>query len=196
MKISSFWRRTNDSKKAIRKRLAQAATDAMYPSGTPKTGEEHSEVFELYKLMVASSESLVARRQGVNTFFLTINGLVLTAVGLFIRNGGNTGLQAGGIFVLTLVGIVLCYAWWSLLQSFGKLNSGKFTVINSLERQLAASIYAAEWEALGRGEIRWVYRSFTKSEAYVPLAVGVIYAVAALLSGLIWSGVWHLASHH
>ena len=66
---------------------------------------------DLYKLMVSSSEGLVARRQGVNTFFLTINGVVLTAVGLIVSNGSSARLESWGLGVLTLTGAILALAW-------------------------------------------------------------------------------------
>jgi hypothetical protein len=69
-------------------------------------------------------------------------------------------------------------------MSFGQLNRGKFQVINTLERYLKTAIYAAEWEALGRGEDPKVYRSFTSREIWVPnalLALHILAALAALL---------------
>jgi hypothetical protein len=192
MKVRGRGKQRADSRQAIRNELVSNALAMMFPSGVPVSMEAHSEMFELYKMMVASSEALVTRRQGVNTFFLTSNGLLITGISLFLKSGGDTRLQAGAISILTFVGLVLCYAWRSLLSSFGKLNTGKFTVITSLEQKLAAAIYAAEWEALGRGTIGWVYRSFTRREGYVPVAIGLIYSVAAVLSVLVWSGAWVL----
>ena len=80
-------------------------------------------------------------------------------------------------------GAILCAAWRSLISSFGQLNRGKFQVINYIERYLKASIYAAEWEALGRGEDPKVYRSFTSREIWVPnalLALHIVTIAAAL----------------
>lgn len=129
--------------------------------------------------MVASSEGLVSRRQGVNTFFLTMNGALLTACGLIVQNSGAHRLTALGILVLALAGVILCIAWKSLINSFGQLNRGKFKVINTIERHLKAAIYAAEWEALDRGEDPKVYRSFTSREIWVPNALLVIYILVA-----------------
>jgi len=168
-------------------------TGALTPKGPPSTPEEHAEFFELYKLMVSTSEALVGRRQAVNTFFLTMNGLLLTAVGLFLRSGphGHLRLQAAAILVLAVAGAALCTAWRTLIVSFGQLNTGKFRIINTMESQLAASIFAAEWEALGRGEDPKIYRSFTSREIYVPIAFGLLYVVAAILSALAAVGIWH-----
>jgi hypothetical protein len=143
-------------------------------------------------MMVSSSEALVARRQGVNTFFLTMNGLLLTAVGLFVRGGNDGQLQAAGILVLAFAGATLCTAWRSLIISFGQLNTGKFAIINTMEKDLAASIYAAEWEALERGSNPKVYRSFTSREVFVPIAFGAIYIITVILSGVVALGIWNV----
>jgi len=163
---------------------------ALLPNGEPSSPEEREQFFELYRILVSSSEALVARRQGVNTFFLTMNGLLLTAVGLFLRGGGTERLQAAGILVLAFAGAALCVAWRSLIISFGQLNTGKFAIINTMEKTLAASIYAAEWEALERGANPSVYRSFTSREVLVPIAFGVIYAITVVLSGAVATGIW------
>lgn len=170
----------------------EAVRRALVPNGDPDSPEAQAQYFELYRMMVNSSEALVARRQSVNTFFLTMNGLLLTAIGLFVREGGSGRLQAGGILVLAVAGGALCVAWRSLIISFGQLNTGKFAIINTMERALAASIYAAEWEALERGENPKVYRSFTSREVFVPIAFGLIYLLTVMLSGLVASGIWKI----
>ena len=92
--------------------------------------------------------------------------------------------------MISIVGITLCQAWRSLLVSFGQLNTGKFVVINKMEENLAAAVYAAEWMALGEGKDRAVYRSFTRSEADVPVFLGVVYFLAAAIGLSIWLGFW------
>lgn len=148
--------------------------------------ESKQEFFDLYRMMVDSSEALVARRQGVNTFFLTINGLLLTGIGLVLRGAGEVRLKALGIGFLFLTGFVLAWAWRSLLISFGQLNTGKFAVITRMEEHLAAAIYKAEWQALGEGKDRSVYRSFTDREKWVPTVLLVLYLVAVVVCGLVW----------
>jgi len=166
---------------------------ALMPNGPPREPTSAAEFYEQYRLMVASSEALVARRQQVNTFFLTITGAVLTAAALFLRGGGaHTRLQAAAIAVLSGAGLALSIAWRSLLRSFGQLNTGKFAVINRMEAQLAASIYAAEWKALGEGKDKTIYRSFTSREIWAPNALIAVYLIAAVVALLITAGVLEL----
>ena len=160
----------------------------LFPHGLPISESEIDRTVDLYKLMVTSSESLVARRQGVNTFFLTINGAILTAVGLIVSNQSNTRLQATGLAVLAVTGAILALAWRSLIKSFGQLNDGKFAVINRIEQILPAAVYFAEWKALGEGNDPGKYRTFTSREVWVPLTFFVVYCGAAIATVLIASG--------
>lgn len=161
--------------------------EVLFPHGPPNSSSD-SGVIDLYKMMVDSSERLVGRRQAVNTFFLTINGALLTAFGVIVQSTGDERLSATGIVVLAIAGAVLSLAWRSLIKSFGQLNSGKFRVINTLERYLPAAIYEAEWEALGRGENPDVYRSFTSREIWVPNALLTIHVATAIVGFLVAVG--------
>lgn len=171
-----------------RKESQPGLSDVLYPAGPPSTEAASREAFELYKIMVQSSESLVSRRQGVNTFFLTINGALLTASGLLVQARGEIKMAALGIVVLATAGALLCGAWRSLITSFGQLNRGKFRVINAMERHFAAAIYAAEWEALGRGEDPKIYRSFTSREIWVPTALLALHVLTAVIAVLVAAG--------
>jgi hypothetical protein len=161
---------------------------ALFPAGRPKPDADLSQLLDLYKIIVASSEALVSRRQAVNTFFLTINGALLTGYGLVVEHASISGISAVALFALAVAGGVLCLAWKSLILSFGQLNTGKFKVINTLERYLSVGIYAAEWEALERGTNPEVYRSFTSREIWVPIAILVIHSVVVVGSILLFFG--------
>jgi len=166
----------------------QVFDDVLFPGGPPRDSSDQ-QMLELYRMMVQSSEELVRRRQSVNTFFLTMNGALLTAVGLIIQSSEGHKVAGWGIAVLAVAGVVLCIAWRSLITSFGQLNAGKFKVINTIERYLRAAIYEAEWEALERGENPKVYRSFTSREIWVPNGLVVLWAVAGIAAGLVAAGM-------
>jgi hypothetical protein len=163
--------------------------EILFPPGPPEGAAATQQAFELYKIMVASSEGLVSRRQAVNTFFLTINGALLTASGLIVQSSGSLKLAGFGILVLAIAGALLCGAWRSLITSFGQLNRGKFRVINTIERYFTTAIYAAEWEALGRGEDPTIYRSFTSREIWVPDALLILHILTALAALLVAAGL-------
>ena len=98
-----------------------------------------------YRLFVETSEALVLRRQSVNTFFLSVNSLVLAGAGLLLRDGDSSNVEAVVLIVLALGGASLCFIWRRSITSFQQLSRGKFDVIHELERKLPARMFAAEW---------------------------------------------------
>ncbi|WP_445442621.1 RipA family octameric membrane protein [Clavibacter sp. km1a] len=159
--------------------------DALFPNGKPRDKASKIALMQQYQLMVQSSEKLVDRRQALNTFYFTVNGAIIAAAGFMLSNGSDTQLQAAGLGGLSFAGLILAKAWWTLLISFGQLNTGKFEVINTLERYLGASIYTAEWVALGEGKDPEKYQSFTEREAWVPRVFFSVYAISLLVQAAI-----------
>lgn len=145
---------------------------------------EAATLLEQYKLFVGTSESLVSRRQQVNTSFLSVNSIILAAAGLIIREKPADSIAAPLLIVLGISGIALCFAWRRMILSFGQLNQGKFDVILALERRLPARVFAAEWVALGQGREPEKYKPFTKTESLTPWIFGAL-EMLVVLAGLI-----------
>jgi hypothetical protein len=149
---------------------------------SPNPPTDASVELELYKLAVEMADRISARRAIANSFFLTVN------TGLAALLGGNQ-LR----WYVAVAGIVFALAWWWLLQSYRKLNSAKFEVINSLEARLPRQIFSEEWEHLNSLKAPrrlWPYRALTAwingyhelgtVERLVPIAFVAIY-VAELI---------------
>ena len=168
-----------------------SVNERLFPRGAVSDSDMPITI-ELYKLMVASSEALVARRQGANTFFLTANGAVLTAIGLLLGRGLVSFLEGTGLFVLTATGLVLSLVWRSLILSLGQLNTGKFAVINRLEAAFPVAIYGAEWVALGEGKDKTLYKSSTSREVGIPITFAIIYSIALIVEFGAIAGVFPL----
>ena len=128
-----------------------------------------------YRLFVETSEALVERRQGVNTFFLSVNSLVLAAAGLLLRDGKLSDMESWALICLSLGGCTLCFVWHRLISSFRQLSKGKFDVIHAIERRLPARMFAAEWVALGLGKDPKKYRPFTGTEKMTPVVFAVLH---------------------
>lgn len=143
---------------------------------------DNKDTFELYKLMIESSESLIQRRQKTNAFFITVIGSLLAIAGLLAKTGAiNTG-SIGILYGFSLVGLLLCNSWRNLIDNYGKLNKAKFDVILRLEQELTAQIYSAEWISLGKGLRPNKYKSFTSTEKNVPLFFGLLIVVLTLVA--------------
>jgi len=140
------------------------------------------ENFDLYKLMIESSESLIQRRQKTNAFFITAIGSLLAIAGLLVKSGAIT---VGSIWMMhgfSVVGLLLCNSWRNLIDNYGKLNKAKFDVILRLETGFSSRIYSAEWVSLGKGLRPKKYKSFTSTEKNVPLFFAFLIALLTLIT--------------
>jgi drug/metabolite transporter (DMT)-like permease len=140
-----------------------------------------SAVLEQYKIYVEMADRISARRALTNTFFLTLNTLVLTVFGFFWRDRPTTiPLLAAILGLLVLLGQAI--VWWLILLSYRQLNSGKYKVVGLLEERLPASPYwSAEWKALGEGESIKQYFPLTHVEQWVPVLFAVVYILGFVL---------------
>jgi hypothetical protein len=142
------------------------------------------DTFDLYKLMIDSSESLIQRRQKTNAFFITAIGSLLAIAGLLVKTGSISSDSVGVVYGFSVVGLLLCNSWRNLIDNYGKLNKAKFDVILRLEKSLGSQIYSAEWVSLGKGLRPNKYKSFTSTEKNVPLFFGLLIATPTIMAAV------------
>ena len=154
-------------------------------------GGNEKEVIELYKVIVASSEQLIQRRQSMNAFFIAAIGSLLAFAGALIKFGNieSKNLSFLVVLLLSITDLILCYSWYNLIDNYGKLNKAKFRVINKIEEKLSVQIFSAEWVALGKGLRHDKYRSFTSTEKNIPKGFAGLVFFLFILS--LW---WYFGS--
>lgn len=143
--------------------------------------EQEANLFiEQYKLYVEMMDKVSERRYKANSFFLTIHTSLITVLSGFISLTQQQINQHSWILIVSAItGIIICFTWWRLINSYRELNRGKFKIIHLLETRLPANLFDAEWDALNHGD-GTVYRPFTHVEIYVPLVFAGLYSLLAL----------------
>ena len=128
---------------------------------------------EQYKVYVEMADRVSARRSIAHTFFITLHAFLLGAFSLIISHQTNIHNNKA-ILAFTLFGLlILCYAWWRLVQYFRRLNRSKQLVIAEMETRLPLrSFWLAERKAMSRGN---PYNPLKRLEVTLPLAFGIIY---------------------
>ena len=159
----------------------------LFPAGPPPADASTTQsLLDQYRLLVESSERVVARRQTANTFFLSINSALLIFAGVLLREGDLVSVLGGGATAgLSLMGLLICFVWWRMVTSFRQLNTAKFRIIHLLERHLPAAVFAAEWDALGEGHDPSLYRPFTRLETRIPVGLMALYASVSVLGTVV-----------
>jgi hypothetical protein len=159
----------------IRPAVWTSTVDAANYSGPAE--KYQAAVLEQYKLYVEMADRTSARRSLTNTYFVTLNTLILTTVGVFWKNRPAAGVWYLAVPLVAV--LVQCAAWFWLLRSYRQLNSAKYIVIGVLEERLPASPYwNAEWKALGEGGDSSRYWPLTHLEQWIPLSFALVYVAA------------------
>lgn len=119
---------------------------------------------EQYKIMVSSTEKVTEQRLKVNNLFFTITSSILS-ISLVIGKALDFSIVGSlGMILLTIMALLVSFFWEKLINSYGKLNKGKFKVIDIIEKKLRTNMFENEWEIL-TNEIK--YESNTQTETKV-----------------------------
>jgi hypothetical protein len=144
----------------------------------PEKEKYQAHLLEQYKLYVEMTDRVSQRRLTTNSYFLSINTGLLAFDGYITSKESNSSL-----WLIGLAGIVLSVLWWLIVTSYRDLNTAKFKILHLVETRLPLSLYAAEWNMMGRGTAPKLYRPLSHIERNVPwIFVALhIYVVARSL---------------
>lgn len=125
-------------------------------------------------MYIEGAEKISDRRQNANNFFLTLNTVLISVIGLSFQIKILENLSWARV-LLAMLGLLICIIFWFLLRSYKQLNSGKFKVIHEIEQSLPLTVYDYEWKILGEGKDQRKYYPFSHIELLIPWVFGIIY---------------------
>ena len=139
-------------------------------------------LFEQYKLFLGTAESLLERRQNVNSFYISANTALITIAATIFALGNQFQLMPKIILIIVLCipAILLNMSWRSTLISYGINHRGKMKVLQMIEKKLIVSLYYAEWKAMKNKFSKEKYHSFTETEKRLPIIFIIIYSLIIL----------------
>lgn len=153
--------------------LKEQATNFLLSESEDKYGEGYrGDFLTMYRDYVGSSDSISSRREKANAFFLAINTGFIGAQGYFEINS----IQAA--YIQAAVGLMFCFIWGRMIQSYKTLNGSKFEVIQLMERHLPLSPFKAEEFIQDNGPTK--HRSLTSVERWVPAAFAVLHILSSV----------------
>ena len=144
--------------------------------------EEYGEKYQdhllaQYKLYVETSQQVSERRQNSNNYLLTLKSSLVTLFVVFLSTFGHHRWNA----LVPATGLVICFLWHSLVDSYKDLNTAKFAVIHELENQLPVALFRHEWYVCGHNRKRKdqpvenIYVPLTHLERWIPWMFAVLY---------------------
>ncbi|MBU0727455.1 hypothetical protein KKA95_02115 [Patescibacteria group bacterium] len=140
--------------------------------------KEH--LFEQYKFYLESIEKVSDRRQGANNYFITVNTVLISLIGMALEGSFIQFAEWIKPFIAGL-GVVICIVFWFLIRSYKQLNTGKFKVLHEIEEQLPIDLYRYEWSVLGKGKKIGTYFPFSHIEQFIPWVFGGFYVTLMVI---------------
>jgi len=141
-------------------------------------GESFREdLFEQYKLYVASAEKISERRVSSNNFLLTVNAFLVTLYGLLAASQYNSYWM----ILVPIAGILISLTWYRIITAYRNLNSIKFKIIAEIEQHMPAALYEHEWKMAEEGKGK-TYRPLSHLERWVPIVFMILYISVALIN--------------
>lgn len=138
-------------------------------------------IWKQYDVMVKSWESLISRRQQVNTLYVTAIAALLAGTGVAISSIDKTGIinATAVATLLALLGLALSFNWRRTINSYGTLSRAKSKVVAALEKHLPAQLFDAEWKILEAKK----YKSTTDTDKQTAYWYMIIFFIVACVSG-------------
>ena len=131
---------------------------------------DKNNLLEQYKTYVESADKISDRRINVNTFFITLNSVLITVITVFFS---NTYL----LLLLAFLGIIFSILWFLNLKNYKQINSCKFHIIQQIEKFLPINLYKTEWNILTKNKSNKKYIPVSKLEMFLPFVFIFIFAV-------------------
>jgi hypothetical protein len=174
--MASIWGFLNNPVKDVQKTL-QVAEDLKKA--------DRAERLELYKLMVEMADRVSQRRQVANSFYLSINTLLVGGSAYL----GTTTASARTTLLISIAGVLVCTYWVKAIESYKTLNTAKFSIINEIETSLVIKPFTDEWSRLDPDGDGKRHKPFHETEKFVPRVFVGMYAfqVIALIP---WGSIW------
>lgn len=107
---------------------------------------------ESYKILITSSEKVTEQRSKVHTLFIALLTAIISMTIAFIQKQGIDKYSISLLFFISIIMILITVLWENLIESYGKLNSAKFKIINSLEKKIRVNNFDREWVILKKNK--------------------------------------------
>jgi len=141
-------------------------------------------LLEQYKLYVEMADRISIRRAQTNKFYITLLTGLLAILTCIVEKDVFSQYRGIAFLAVAVLGIVLNIVWLINIASYRQLNTGKFTIIQRMEKQLPFACYTEEWNFLGEGEDSKKYLQLTRVEKYVPYIFGLPYLLLLIFTVL------------
>ncbi|XOQ45172.1 MAG: SLATT-5 domain-containing protein [Clostridium sp.] len=127
--------------------------------------EYETAVLEQWKTCVEMANCNTEKRNNSNNIYISINSAIFAVITYTLNYKS---------ILLSIIGIFICVLWINSINSYKKLSSVKYHIINEIEAKLPLAPFAYEWEKLKNEQ---KYKKLTKTEKRLPGLFIALYSI-------------------
>lgn len=128
-----------------------------------------------YKLYVEMADRISVRRGQTNSFYISLLTGLLALISLVGDKKLLAESQSVVLLAVAILGLSLCFLWYSNIRSYKQLNSRKFKIIHEMEQHLPFPCYNKEQLLREKDMDSERYIRQTNIEQYVSFTLSLPY---------------------
>ena len=136
---------------------------------------KQTRLLEIYKLHSILADQVSNRREGANRLYVSLLVGLLSVLAIIIKFGPAVVADWEIFIIVGLFGTLLSFSWWSVIQSYQRLNREKFRVLHDLEKKLPFRFFKQEWDPGNVGGRSNDYIQLTRVESLLPMLFGLFF---------------------
>lgn len=103
-------------------------------------------LLEQYKVYLADLQSIGSRLETNRSFMLSILTLLFVFLSLAGKDGTFLKIAPQLTWIILLIAVVICIAWFLRIRTYGAIIKSKFDVLHEIENELPFKCFKREWE--------------------------------------------------
>lgn len=111
---------------------------------------ERQQFFDQYKLFVEAHQKLTERRKDLNNFYITINSIIISTLGVMSKGlvvpTNNLALTS----VLLILGIGSIVSWLGVLRLYYTVNFKSYQMLQEFEKHFPARVFTAFYDDMAQ----------------------------------------------
>lgn len=141
------------------------------------SGADQTDLINQYQTYVNTTLNVSNRRMRNNRFYVLLLSGTLAVLSVL---ADTQIIEEVGLLIAGVLGLALCILWYLSIVSYKQLNSGKYEVLTSMEKDLPAEPFDDEWEILDEGQNWRTYITHTRVERKIPFVLAVPYFIISV----------------
>ena len=168
-----------ESYNLIKKKIDDMLLDSSQNLSDPATRQT---LFDQYKLLIDSSQKMEERRKDSNNIFIAINSIFLTFL-TQITNFAELNFEKFLVLtLLLLIGIIICWDWFRLINSYKQFNYINYSLIYTFERILPARVFSLRTDIISElDEPAEKANALLKKETIIPKLFLMVYIMLFII---------------